>query len=69
MVRGATRDTISELLYKRGHVRKNDEVVPLSTNQLIEETLGTQGFICIEDVVHALARSDKKVIHALKVLW
>jgi len=55
-----TRKTISNLVYKRGYGKVNNKRVPLSSNQVVEQALGEQGFICIEDLVHELATSGEK---------
>ncbi len=57
------------MLYKRGHIRKEKEVVPLSSNQLVEDLLGSDGLICIEDLVHSLAMCDKHVDRVAAALW
>lgn len=60
---------ISTLIYKKGHMRKEGEVMPISNNQVVEDTLGSQGIICIEDIVHSLTVSDKYVDKVLNALW
>ncbi len=64
-----SRDMISTLIYKRGHMRKDAKVTPISSNQVVEDTLGSQGLICIEDLVHSLSVSDKYVDKVLAALW
>ena len=63
------RDTISSLIYKRGHIRKDDKVVGISSNQLVEDLLGSEGLICIEDLVHSLHLGDKHLDKVLTTLW
>lgn len=69
LARYPTRETVSSLIYKRGHIRKDSKVLPLSTNQLVEESLGASGLICIEDVIHTLTMADKSAASVLNVLW
>lgn len=60
---------VSALIYKRGHIHKEGGVVPISNNQVVEDTLGSQGIICIEDIVHSLVNSDRSVDKVLSCLW
>eukprot|EP00826_Nyctotherus_ovalis_P010435 TRINITY_DN12749_c0_g1_i4.p1 TRINITY_DN12749_c0_g1~~TRINITY_DN12749_c0_g1_i4.p1 ORF type:complete len:119 (+),score=34.54 TRINITY_DN12749_c0_g1_i4:129-485(+) len=63
-----SRDMISALIHKKGHMRKEAQVLPISNNQVVEDLLGTQGIICIEDIVHSLASADKSVDKVLGCL-
>ena len=47
--------TIRELIYKRGYGKINKQRIPLSSNAVIEESLGKYGIISIEDIVHEIA--------------
>lgn len=47
--------TIRELIYKRGYGKVNKQRIPLSSNAVIEGTLGKFGIISIEDIVHEIA--------------
>src|ERR1700733_13968956 len=44
--------TVRELIYKRGYGRVDKQRVPLSSNSIIEETLGKHDILSIEDLVH-----------------
>lgn len=44
--------TIRELIYKRGYGKVNKQRIPLSSNQVIEESLGQYGIISIEVSLH-----------------
>lgn len=50
-------------------MRKDKEVVPLGSNQLVEDLLGSDGLICIEDLVHSLAAGDKHAEKVAATLW
>ena len=50
-------------------MKKGEGVVPISNNQLVEDLLGAEGLICIEDLVHSLATCDKHVEQVLSSLW
>jgi ribosomal protein L30/L7E len=54
--------TIRELIYKRGYGKVNKQRVPLSSNQIIEETLGKFGIISIEDLVHEIATAGSSLL-------
>lgn len=60
---------ISTLIFKKGHMRKDGKVTPLKDNQIVEDLLGDQGMVCIEDIVHSLKMADKDSNKILKVLW
>ena len=47
--------TVRELIYKRGYGKVNKQRIPLSSNAVIEESLGKFGIISIEDIVHEIA--------------
>lgn len=42
------------MIKKRGYIRKEKQILPISSNKLIEQELGDLGCICIEDVVSEL---------------
>ncbi|KAG4180749.1 hypothetical protein ERO13_A10G184300v2 [Gossypium hirsutum] len=57
---------MKELIYKKGYARIDKKAVPLTDNNIIEQTLGKHGIICIEDIVHEIANVGphfKEVIH------
>jgi len=64
---------IDEVLRKRGYLKTADHKrVPISDNVLIEELLGSQGVICLEDMVDAFwsCKKSQTVYEACKaVLW
>ena len=46
--------TIRHLLYKRGYVRVNKQRIPLSSNEIVSDSLKQYNLLCIEDLVHEL---------------
>jgi large subunit ribosomal protein L7e len=46
--------TVRELIYKRGYGKVNKQRVPLSSNAIIEESLGKHDILSIEDLVHEI---------------
>ncbi|KAI9274335.1 ribosomal protein L30, ferredoxin-like fold domain-containing protein [Phascolomyces articulosus] len=50
----ANLNTVRELLVKRGHAMISGHRKPISDNTMIEEQLGEQGIICVDDIIHEL---------------
>ncbi|KAI7855990.1 component of cytosolic 80S ribosome and 60S large subunit [Circinella umbellata] len=50
----ANLNTVRELLVKRGHAFISGHRKPISDNTMIEEQLGEQGIICVDDIIHEL---------------
>ncbi|KAK3183809.1 hypothetical protein Dsin_031095 [Dipteronia sinensis] len=46
---------VKELIYKKGYGNLENQRVPLTDNNIIEQALGKYGIICIEDMVHEIA--------------
>jgi len=46
--------TVRELIYKRGYGKVDKQRVPLSSNAIIEESLGKFDTLSIEDLVHEI---------------
>lgn len=46
--------TVRELIYKRGYGKVDKQRVPLSSNSIIEESLGKHDILSIEDLVHEI---------------
>lgn len=44
--------SVRELIYKRGYGKINKQRIPLTDNAIIEESLGSLGIVCIEDLIH-----------------
>jgi large subunit ribosomal protein L7e len=47
-------ETIKKLVYKRGFAKINKQRIPITSNTVIEQTLGKYGIVSIEDVIHEL---------------
>ena len=54
-----TKSILDEIIRKRGYLKKESKREPISNNTLIEELLGEQGVICIEDIIDAFWRCSK----------
>merc|ERR1712130_741915 len=44
--------SVRELVYKRGFVKIAGNRTPITSNDLIEGSLGKFGIICVEDLIH-----------------
>jgi large subunit ribosomal protein L7e len=56
------------LIKKRGFIRKEKQILPVSSNKLVEQELGDLGCICIEDVSSELMVNGAKTEEILKRL-
>lgn len=61
--------TVKELIYKRGFAKVHRQRVSLTDNALIEQELGKQNIICIEDLVHELYTVGPNFKTANGFLW
>jgi len=64
-----SRKTISDLVYKRGYAKVENQRIPLTSNEIVEQYLGKQGFICIEDIVHELSACGENFKEVNNFLW
>jgi large subunit ribosomal protein L7e len=68
-----TKKTVDDAIRKRGYLKTADHKrMPISDNILIEELLGAQGVICIEDVIDSFwnCKKNQAVYEAVRqVLW
>ncbi|XP_065355794.1 uncharacterized protein RpL7-like [Calliphora vicina] len=46
--------TIRELVFKKGFARVNGKKTAIQSNTMIEENLGENGIICLEDIIHEI---------------
>ncbi|CAN6227071.1 unnamed protein product [Urochloa humidicola] len=61
--------SVRELIYKRGYGKLNKQRIPLSNNNVIEESLGNHNIICIEDLVHEIITVGPHFKEANNFLW
>jgi len=61
--------TVKELLYKRGYGKVDKQRIPISQNSIIERSLGKQGVICMEDLVHEIYTCGPHFKEANNFLW
>jgi len=61
--------SIRELIYKRGYGKIDKQRIPLTDNQLIEDSLGKFGIVCMEDLIHEIATVGPNFKQASNFLW
>lgn len=61
--------TVRELIYKRGFAKVKKERIPISDNSIIEESLGSRGIICVEDLIHEIYTVGPNFKEANNFLW
>merc|ERR1712232_63405 len=61
--------TVRELIYKRGYARVNGQRIPITTNDVIEKSLGRFGIICMEDLIHEIYTCGPHFKEANAFLW
>jgi large subunit ribosomal protein L7e len=64
-----SRKMISDLVYKRGYGKVNKQRIPLTNNQIIENSLGKQGIISIDDLIHEITTVGTHFKEANNFLW
>jgi large subunit ribosomal protein L7e len=64
-----TLKTVRELIYKRGFAKVNSQRIPITSNKVIEDTLGKYGILCIEDVIHEIYTVGPHFKEVNKFLW
>merc|ERR1712112_599335 len=45
---------VRDLIYKRGFVKVDGNRTPITSNEIIEQSLGKFGIICVEDLIHEI---------------
>jgi len=61
--------SIRELVYKRGYGKVNKQRIPLTDNQIIEQSLGKFGIVCIEDIIHEIYTVGPYFKQVTNFLW
>jgi len=64
-----TKTTVHDLITRRGHCKVDGKRVPMSNNLIVEEHLGEEGIICIEDLVHEICNVGESFMKANSFLW
>ena len=61
--------SVRELLYKRGFAKVSGHRVPLSSNTVIQSTLGSIGIECVEDIIHEIFTVGPNFKATSNFLW
>lgn len=61
--------SVRELIYKRGYGKVDKQRIPLTDNQIIEDSLGKFGIICMEDLIHEIFTVGENFKQANNFLW
>jgi large subunit ribosomal protein L7e len=64
-----TRQSISKIIYKRGHGKVDRRRIPLTDNSIIAGELGKFGINCIEDLIHEIVTCGPNFKQANNFLW
>lgn len=62
-------ETIRRLVYKRGFAKINKQRIPITTNAIIEQSLGKHGINSVEDLIHELVTLGTHFKEANNFLW
>ncbi|KAF1997343.1 60s ribosomal protein-like protein l7 [Amniculicola lignicola CBS 123094] len=60
---------VRELIYKRGYGKVNKQRIPITENEVIENSLGKYGIICVEDLIHEIFTVGPNFKQASNFLW
>ena len=70
LFRYPSRTTISRLIYKRGFGKVQGQRIPLSSNAIIEQSLGKkQNIVCIEDLINEIQTVGANFREANNFIW
>jgi len=61
--------SVRELIYKRGYVRVNRQRLAITSNHIIDKSLGKKGLICVEDLIHEIFTVGRHFKFANKFMW
>lgn len=61
--------SVRDLIYKRGFAKVDHRRTPISSNTIIEKSLGKRGLICVEDLVHEIFTVGRNFKYASNFLW
>jgi 60S ribosomal protein uL30 len=61
--------TVRELIYKRGFAKIERQRIHITNNKLVEDNLGRNGIICVEDLVHEIFTVGPNFKWANRFFW
>lgn len=65
----ASRSLIKNMIYKRGYGKVKGQRIPLTSNLIVEQSLGEHGIKCIEDLIHEILTCGPHFKEANNFLW
>jgi len=60
---------IRQLVYKRGYAKVNGQRIAITDNTIVEENLGKQDVICVEDMIHQIYTVGEHFKRVTNFLW
>ena len=64
-----TLKAVHDLIYKLGFVKVDGNRTPITSNEVIEQSLDKFGTICIEDLIHEILAVGPNFKYASNFLW
>jgi large subunit ribosomal protein L7e len=64
-----SRETIRKLVLKRGYGKVNKQRIPLSSNEIISESLGKQNINNVEDLINEIHTVGENFKEANNFIW
>merc|ERR1711887_367140 len=61
--------SVRELIMKRGYAKINHQRIPITDNQIVEDSLGKLDIICVEDLIHEIITVGANFKKANNFLW
>lgn len=61
--------TVHDLVYKRGHAKVDKRRVPITSNSIVEKSLGKHDIVCVEDLVSHIYNVGPNFKEASNFLW
>merc|ERR1712004_325227 len=61
--------SVRELIYKRGFLKVEGKRTPITSNDLVESTLGRHVMICVEDLIHEIFTVGSNFKYVSNTLW
>lgn len=61
--------SVRELIYKRGYGKVDGHRIPITSNEIIEKSLGKCDILCVEDLIHEIFTTGPNFKKASNFLW
>lgn len=63
------RNTIAQLLYKRGYMKVRGQRIPIVSNEVIDTVLGKQNILSVEDLIEEILNVGANFKVANNSIW